>query len=258
MARPKALVTGASGGIGYALAECFARDGIDLILVARSKQKLEQIAVDWHAEYGIEARVMAKDLLDAEAAVQIYKELTAEKIQVDYLVNNAGFGGSGPFLETDLEREQLMMRLNMLTLTQLSKLFLRDMAQRGSGRVLNVASTAGFLPGPNMAVYYATKAYVLSLSEALANEMRGTGVSVTALCPGLTVSGFQDGAGINGLRLTKLGMMKSDTVARAGYKAMLKGKAIVVPGIRNKLMIQLLRMMPRTLVTRLVRFLQSS
>ncbi|HZC76160.1 MAG TPA: SDR family oxidoreductase, partial [Ktedonobacterales bacterium] len=189
-----ALVTGASSGIGEELARLFARDGYDLVLVARGKTQLEALAAELRQRHGVSLTVLATDLAQPAAAQAIYDELTRAGITVDVLVNNAGYATYGSFTEIPAETELAMLQVNMAALTHLCKLFLPPMVRRGSGRVLNVASTAAFQPGPLMAAYYASKAYVLSLSEALANELRGTGVTVTALCPGPTRSGFQSRA----------------------------------------------------------------
>src|SRR5919201_510439 len=186
-----ALITGASSGIGYELTQLFARDGYDLVLLARSQARLAQVADDLQHRYGVAVRVLAYDLAQPTAPTQIVAQLQQEDLAIEALVNNAGFATYGPFVATDLATELEMIQVNVVALTQLTKLLLPGMLQRRSGRILNVASTAAFQPGPLTAVYSATKAYVLSFSEALANEVRGSGVRVTALCPGPTRSGFQ-------------------------------------------------------------------
>ncbi|MEA2565364.1 MAG: uncharacterized protein QOD49_541, partial [Actinomycetota bacterium] len=187
---PLALVTGASGGIGEELARILARHGYDLVLVARSADKLAALAERLELDHGIQVRAIAKDLARPDAAAEIHEWLAAEGLTVDVLVNNAGMGLLGKFAEIGIEGDVEMLRLNVEAPTLLTRLLLPSMLERGSGRILNLASTAGFQPGPLMAVYYATKAYVLSFSEALANEVAGTGVTVTALCPGPTETGF--------------------------------------------------------------------
>jgi short-subunit dehydrogenase len=189
-----ALITGASGGIGLDLARLFAEGGYDVVLVARTESKLKELATELASKHGVSARAVAADLADPAAPAQLMERLKAEGVQVDVLVNNAGYGGYGTFAETELDAELKMIQLNISALTALSKAVLPGMLARKSGRILNVASTAAFQPGPLMAVYYATKAYVLSFSEALANETKGTGVTVTCLCPGPTKTGFQQQA----------------------------------------------------------------
>jgi uncharacterized protein len=255
--RNTALITGASSGIGFEFAHLFARDGHDLVLVARTENKLRDLASRLESEFGIVATVIAADLAKPNAAQEILVTLQVHEIEIDALVNNAGFGLGGPFVETDLQRELEMIQVNIVALTALTKLLLPAMVSRRSGRILNVASTAAFQPGPLMAVYYATKAYVLSFSEAIADELRGTGVTVTALCPGPTETGFAAVAGMESSRLFKMTKpMSSRDVARFGYEAMKSGKRVVIPGLRNKLLTQSLRVTPRRLVTTFVRKLQ--
>ena len=198
-----ALVTGASGGIGFELARILARNGYDLVLVARSAEKLASVAEGLQRDHGIDVRVIVKDLAIPGAAAEIHEVLAADGLAVDILVNNAGVGLSGKFAEIGFDAEIGMLRLNVESPTVLTRLLLPSMLERGSGRILNVASTAAFQPGPLMAVYYASKAYVLSLSEAIANEVARTGVTVTALCPGPTVTGFASHAGTEQSRLFK-------------------------------------------------------
>lgn len=254
-----ALVTGASGGIGLELAKLFAADRHDLVLVARSTDKLEAIAREFSAKHGIRARVFTADLSDPSACDRLYEAVRAEGLVVDTLVNNAGFGGYGDFWQTDLEHETRMMNLNVVSLVRLTKLFLRDMVRERRGRVLNVASTAAFQPGPLMAIYYATKAFVLSFSEAIADEARGTGVTVTALCPGPTDTGFRAAAGMKkSMLFSKHLNLPAGIVARQGYDGMKKGKTIVIPGFRNRLVATLVRFAPRKNVVRAVRKVQEA
>ena len=199
--RNTALITGASSGIGLELANLFARDGNDLVLVARSEGKLRQIASRLEGEFGIATRVLAADLAKPHAAQELVMTLNVHKVTIDALVNNAGFGLAGPFVATDLDKELEMIQVNIVALTELTKLLLPGMVTRRSGRILNLASTAAFQPGPLMAVYYATKAYVLSFSEAIADELRDSGVTVTALCPGPTDTGFAAVASLESSRL---------------------------------------------------------
>jgi short-subunit dehydrogenase len=254
-----ALITGASSGIGLDLARLFAKEGHDVVLVARSEGKLREIAAAIERDSDVKTHVLVADLAKPEAAQRIVDELRARAIDVGVLVNNAGFGLAGPFSETDLAKELEMIQVNVVALTQLTKLLLPAMVARRRGRVLNLASTAAFQPGPLMAVYYATKAYVLSFSEAIADELRDSGVTVTALCPGPTETGFADIANMTASRLFNLAKpMSSADVARAGYEAMKRGRRVVIPGIKNKLLTQSVRVSPRRMVTMIVRKLQES
>ena len=252
-----ALITGASSGIGLELARLFAADRSNLILVARSEDKLNTLANELSTRHGVNARVIRKDLTALEAPEELFAECQQANATVDVLVNNAGYGGFGLFAEMNQQFQLDMVQLNVTTLTHLTRLFVPGMLKRGFGRILNVASTAAFQPGPTMGVYYATKAFVLSLSEALATELARTGVTVTALCPGPTESGFQAAADLEGSRLLKFGMMSSAEVARIGYEAMNKGRVVVIPGVRNWLLAESVRFGPRALVRNIVRFVQA-
>ncbi len=251
-----ALVTGASGGIGEELARLFAADGHDLVLVARSRDKLARLAEELKEKHGVEARVLAADLARDEAPREIFDELQGAGVSVDALVNNAGVGSYGPFAETDLKSELGLLQVNVVALTHLTKLFLPGMLARRRGYVMNVASTAAFQPGPLMAVYYASKAYVLSFSEALTNECEGTGVVVSALCPGPTETGFVAAVGMAESKLFDRAVMDARTVAVAGYRGMLAGKSVVIPGFRNNLLARSIGFFPRNLVTKVVRGIQ--
>jgi short-subunit dehydrogenase len=253
-----ALITGASSGIGLDLAKLFAKDRSNLVLVARNEKALRDLADALTRDHGIKVRIIAKDLAIPAASDEIYAELVQEGTSIDVLVNNAGFGTHGFFVETDLPQELEEMQVNMVALTHLTKLFLQDMVKRRNGKILNVASTAGFQPGPLMAVYYATKAYVISLSEALANELNGTGVTVTCLCPGPTRTDFQRRAYMQRSRIGTQRLMDSETVARIGYQGMRQGKTLIVPGWDNKLLAQGSRFGPRKWVTAIVRKLNSN
>lgn len=253
--RQTALITGASSGIGADLARLFARDGYDLVLVARSEGKLHELA----KELGVTATVMATDLSKPGAAQQIADALVEKSINIDVLVNNAGFGLGGAFVEADLKTSVEMIQVNCIAVTELTRLLLPPMVSRNRGRILNVASTAAFQPGPYMAVYYATKAYVLSFSEAIADELRHTDVTVTALCPGPTATGFGNVAGVEEARLfTMMKPMSSAEVARKGFEGMKRGRRIVVTGMMNRLLVQSNRISPRRMVTTIVRKLQES
>lgn len=251
-----ALVTGASGGIGEELARLFAADGHDLVLVARSRDKLARLAAELEDAHGVSARVVASDLSRADSPREIFEELSGAGVAVDALVNNAGFGSYGLFAETDLEQELELLQVNVAALTHLTKLFLPAMLGRRRGYVLNVASTAAFQPGPLMAVYYASKAYVLSFSEALSNECEGTGVRVSALCPGPTETGFVAAAGMGDSKLFDRGAMSARAVAEAGYRGLLDGRRVVIPGLRNNLLARSIGLFPRGLVTKVVRGIQ--
>ncbi len=253
--RKVALVTGASGGIGKAIAECFARDQVDLIISARNESALNQIAADWKVRYGINVTVITADLAKPDGADTLHRNVKQQGLSVDYLVNNAGYGSFGVFSDSSLETELGMMTTNMTALTVLSKRFLPDLIAR-RGRLMNVASTAAFQPGPYMAVYYATKAYVLSFTEAIAAELSGSGVSVTAFCPGPTRSGFQDNAEMNHSALVKdKNLPGAESVGALGYQAMMAGKRVYIPGLLNKIMAFSVRFTPRNVITAMVKLM---
>jgi len=224
--------------------------------VARSHDKLAELAARLESEFRVKTLVIARDLSRPTAVDEIYEEVSAASMTVEMLVNNAGFPVFGLFAQTQLETELEMLHVNVIALTALTKLFLRGMVERQAGRILNLASTAAFEPGPLMAVYYASKAYVLSFSEALANELRGTGVTVTALCPGPTRTGFQKRGVMEASRLVQGQIADAKSVAVAGYRGMMSGKTIVIPGFGNKLIPWVVRVSPRGVVTRVVRRMQ--
>jgi uncharacterized protein len=256
--RETALVTGASGGIGEDLARLIAAGGRNVVLLARSADKLQTLAGQLSSAHGIEATVVAADLSESNATAQIVRTLGARGITVDVLVNNAGFAMSGSFASSDADQQLDMLQVNVMALTALTRACLPGMLERKRGRILNVASTAAFQPGPFMAVYYASKAYVLSLSEALAEEVAGSGITVTCLCPGPTHTGFQERAHAQRSRLFNLrSPMRSADVAQAGYDAMLAGRRIVTPGLMNKIGAQSIRFSPRALAVKLTRFLNT-
>lgn len=256
--RKTALITGASGGIGYALAKVFAGEGFNLVLVARGVESMQALAGELKAKNKIDTLVIAKDLTRPDAPKEIFEQIQQTGISIDALVNNAGYATYGNFAELDLARELDMIQVNIATLTHLTRLFLPGMLERKYGRILNVASTAAFQPGPLMAVYYATKAFVLSFSEAIADELDGSGVTVTALCPGPTASGFQQRANMEDSRLVSgKNLMTGETVARAGYKALMKGKRVEIPGRLNALMTLAPRFLPRKMVTKQVHKMQA-
>jgi uncharacterized protein len=249
--RKSALVTGASGGIGLELAKLLAADGKNLVLVARNAKKLEELACDLRIAHPVEVLVLACDLSDPAAPEQIWAALQERSITIDTLVNNAGYGIHGNLAENDPAEILNMIQLNVVALTNLTRLFLPGMLARRSGRILNVGSTGSFTPGPSMAVYCATKAYVLSFSEAIQAEVAGSGVQVTALCPGATDTGFQARAGVEDIRMLRSGMMTARKVAEIGYAGLKRGRAVVVPGLSNGLMIFLTRFSPRAWTTRI-------
>jgi len=251
-----ALITGASSGIGLELAHLFARDGYRLVLVARNRSILRQLGDDLQSRYSITVRIEPKDLAHPATPAELYQELQESGIVLDVLVNNAGFGGAGDFINTKWDHEAEMMQVNMVALTHLTKLFLPQIRAR-EGMIMNVASTAAFQPGPFMAVYYASKAYVLSFTEALAEELRGTGVKVSCLCPGPVKTNFQKRAYLDGTAMINSPLMIDvQEVARMGYEGLKQGKRIVIPGWKNRAGVELLRISPREMVTKVVRKLQ--
>ncbi|MEK7571970.1 MAG: SDR family oxidoreductase [Patescibacteria group bacterium] len=249
------LITGSSSGIGFELAKIFAANTYNLVLVARDKEKLLQSGKELQRE-GIEIYCMVKDLSDAKAPAKLYNELHHKGIKIDVLVNNAGFATYGLFTEIELEKELEELQVNIVTLTHLTKLFVRNMVKRKEGKILNVASTAAFLPGPLMAVYYASKAYVLSFSEALANELMGTGVSLSVLCPGPTDTGFVKKAHLESSKLFSGENMKASLVAQIAYEGLMNNKTLIVPGIKNRIGVEISRFVPPSLAAKVARSLQ--
>jgi len=254
--RKTALITGASFGIGLEFARIFAREGYNLVLVARSADRLRQLASEVEKAHGVRSLILATDLTEPGASAYVLDQTTRAGIQVDVLVNNAGFGQYGFFAENDLEQCLRQIQLNVTTLTHLTRLYLPGMIERRNGRILNVASTAAFQPGPLMAVYFASKAYVLHLSEALANELYGSGVTVTCLCPGATATEFHKRAHATSMNLLKFGAMDARTVAEDGYRALIAGKPVMISGFKNWLLAQSVRFSPRCLVTAIARKIQ--
>ena len=252
-----ALITGASSGIGLEFAKKFAKEKNNLLLVARSEGKLQELALELQNKYAIIVKVMKADLSKMEEVQRVYDNCKSENIEVEYLINNAGFGDFGFFIESDWTKIEQMLDLNIKSLTKMCRLFIPDMVHRKSGKVLNVASTAAFQPGPTMAAYYASKSYVLFLSEAIYNEIQGTSVSLTCLCPGATESGFQAAADMKESRLVKgKKLPTSQEVAEFGYKAMMKNKMTVIHGTYNAIMANSIRFTPRKVVLALVRKIQ--
>ncbi len=259
--RQTVLVTGASSGIGLEVAREAAAEGNDVVLVARSADKLEKLAAELRAAHGVTVRIVAKDLGAPGAPAEIVGELDRAGVRIDVLVNNAGIGTWGRFADSDPREELAELQLNVVALTHLTRLVLAGMVARRHGRILNVASTAAFQPGPLMATYYASKAYVLSFSEALDHELAGTGVRVTTLCPGPTTSGFQARARMQNARLVSggvLGMMDAATVARAGWRGMKRGKRMVIPGLMNWMVAESVRFAPRRMATAIAASLNAS
>jgi len=240
-----ALVTGASAGLGRDYARLFAADGHDVVLVARRGDRLEQLAREIASATSVETHVVAIDLAARGAARKIEAEIRARGITIDFLVNNAGFGSTGPFAGADVVKQLEMIQVNVVALVELTRLFLPEMLVRGRGRILNVGSTAGFQPGPFMAIYYATKGFVNSFTEALSYELAGTGVTATVSCPGATATEFAGHAGNADSWLFRIGAADSMAVAREGYAAMMAGTPMVVHGLTNKLGVQVLRVSPR-------------
>lgn len=245
-----ALITGASSGIGLEFARLFAKDHVNLVLVARNESALQALKTELQETYGIKVFVIAKDLSESDASPYIYSICEKEQLQVDYLINNAGFGYAGAFATQPYTNSAQMIRLNMEALTSLTQLFGSQMVNRKNGYVLNVASIAGFLSGPGMAVYFATKNYVVAFSEALQSEWKKQGVSVTTLCPGPTQSAFFDRANMHAMSMLKYFPIPSaPEVAHFGYVAMKKRKGVVIHGFANKLQVFLNRFIPRSLST---------
>jgi short-subunit dehydrogenase len=253
--RPVALVTGASSGIGLELARVLAGDGHDLVLVARSEGPLHALAAELAQRHGANATVVPADLAEADAAAEVAAAVAGHGLAVDVLVNNAGVGLLGAFAGADRDRQLAMLQLNITSLTDLTHRFLGGMLERGRGRIVNVASTAAFQPGPLMAVYYATKAYVLAFSLGLAEEVAGSGVTVTALCPGPTSTGFQRSSsfGERGEWVRNLPTPDAAAVAAAGWRGAVRGRGIVIPGVMNKLSAQGTRLLPRRAAARVAK-----
>ncbi len=243
-----ALITGASSGIGYELANVFAKHGFGLVIVARDKERLGRVKKEIEGMFQIPVEVISSDLARPQSASEIVALVEKQGLTVDVLVNNAGFNEYGLFSETRLEKETEMIQTNIASLTGLTKLLLPGMIRRGRGRIMNVGSTGSFVPVPKNAVYAATKAYVLSFSEAIAEELKGTGVTVTTLCPGATMTRFAERAGMGDVKLFQSGVMDPATVAKIGYRALMRGKRSVVAGWANKIMVSSMQFVPTCLV----------
>lgn len=252
-----ALITGASSGIGKELARIHAKTGGNLVIIARSEDKLNDLRGELERAHGVEVQVIVKDLTEDNAVQEVYDDVKNKGIKVDYLINNAGFGGHGKFYERDWEDDLAMIQLNVVALTALSRKFLPDFVNRNSGRILNVSSTASLMPGPLQAVYFATKAYVTSFSNAIAEELSDTNVTVTALLPGATDTDFAKTSNTSDTDLFKNPFSAND-VAQSGYDAMLDGKLEVMAGLTfgQKIMMKTLAITPKKLVMKQVRKLQ--
>jgi uncharacterized protein len=251
------LITGASGGIGSDLARILANDKHNLVLIARNEAKLNEIKISLENEFGIDVIVYAIDLSVPDAAEKLFENILKENIQINILINNAGFGDFSAFAESDMAKQEMMINLNILALAKLTRLFLPEMIKSGNGRILNVASVAAFMPGPLMSVYYASKSFVLSFSYAISNELKGSGVTVTVLCPGPTDTGFVEAASLGESKLFKI--MKpvpSSEVAKYAYRYMMKGRLLAIPGFMNKIMWTAVRFSPRKTLTSVVRKIQ--
>jgi len=252
-----ALITGASNGIGLEIARVHASKGGNLVLVARNTTRLDEIKAELESNFKIQVYTIGKDLSTTNSAQEVYEEISSRNIQIDYLINNAGFGDFGMFVDGDWSKQLQMINLNITTLTLFTKLYLNDMVKRGNGKIMNVASTAAFQSGPIMAIYFATKAYVLSFSEAVDNEVREHGVTVTTLCPGATESGFQTAAAMEESNLVKgKKLPTSKEVAEYGYASMIKGKTVAIHGLMNNILTNSVRFTPRKLVVKIMRKLQ--
>lgn len=252
-----ALITGASRGIGLELAKVHASKKGDLVLVARDREKMEKIKKGLEDKFGVRVYAILKDLSTPFSSKEVYNEVKKLGLRIDYLINNAGIGNHGFFFKTDWKKEEQMIELNVKTLTHLTKLYLKDMVKEGSGRIMNVASTAAFQPGPLMSVYYASKAYVLHFSEAVDNEARERGVTVTTLCPGPTSTGFAFAANaVDSPVFKNKKLPTAKHVAEYGYAAMLKGKPVAIHGVKNRFLAFLNRLAPRSWSVRILRKMQ--
>ena len=257
MAKETVLITGASSGIGWELTKLFAADKSDLVLVARREERLTELTKLLKSEHDVDVFIIPKDLSNKTAPKQIFSELKKEKIDIDVLVNNAGFGARGPAVELGTDLQVDMVQVNLASLTHLTLLFLPGMIERGRGGILNVGSLAGFQPGPNLAVYYASKAYVLSFTEALSEEVTNPDIKISCLAPGPVRTEFGSKSDLDDSLLFKLSLMDVKPVARAGYEGFRRGKVIIIPGIKQKITPFFLRLLPRSLVRKIVKSLQS-
>ncbi|MEE8299562.1 MAG: SDR family oxidoreductase [Thermodesulfobacteriota bacterium] len=257
MAKETVLITGASSGIGMGLAKLFAADGSDLVLVARREDRLNELAEELKSEHGIEVHVLPKDLSKKTSPKEIFNHLKKEKIEIDVLVNNAGFGSRGTVSELDTDLQVDMVQVNAAALTHLTSLFLPGIIERGQGGILNVGSLAGFQPGPNLAVYFATKAYVLSFTEALAEEISNPNIKVSCFAPGPVKTEFGEKSDLEDSLLFKMSLMDLEPAVKAGYEGFRKGKTIVIPGLKQQIVPFLNRFTPRLIVRKIAKKLNS-
>ena len=257
MANETALITGASSGIGKEFARLFAADDSNLVLVARREDRLKALADELKSEFGVDVFILQKDLAEKNAPREIFETLQKEGMEIDVVVNSAGFGARGSFADLGEEAQIDMLQVNVVALTHLTRLFLPGIIERGRGGILNVGSLAGFQPGPNLSVYYATKAYVLSFTEALSEEIKNPDIKITCLAPGPVRTEFGSKSELDDSLLFKLSLMDVEPVVKAGYEGFRKGKVIVVPGIKQQLIPFLIRFTPRFLVRKIVKSLQS-
>lgn len=257
MANETALITGASSGIGMELARLFAADDSNLVLVARREDRLRALADELKSEFGVDVFILPKDLSEKNAPREIFDTIQKENIQIDVVVNSAGFGARGAVVDLDADMQTDMIQVNIAALTHLTRLFLPGIIERGRGGILNVGSLAGFQPGPNLAVYYATKAYVLSFTEALSEEIKNPNIKITCLAPGPVRTEFGSKSELDDSLLFKLSLMDAEPVVKAGYVGFRKGKVIVLPGFKQKIIPFMLRFIPRFLVRKIVKSLQS-
>lgn len=257
MERQTALITGASSGIGVELARLAATNRHDVVLVAKDADRLAHVATSLRNAHGVDCWVVPMDLAKPAAYTQLAEELASRNIDVDILINNAGFGSRGRFLSLDLQRQLDMIQVNLTSVVALTRMLMPGMLERKRGRVLNVASTAAFQPGPNMAVYYATKVFLLHFSEGLSEELAGTGIGVTCLCPGPTRTGFAARANVDRLRAFRLTAMEAADVAEAGWRGLMAGRAVVIPGFRNKLVALSAQVAPRWIARKVAHALQA-
>lgn len=252
-----ALITGVTSGIGRQLTYLFAQDGYNLVLVARNKQKLDVLEEELKQKYRLSTTGIIMDLSEPNAPQEVFKDVKRRDIAVDVLVNNAGFNVYGPLHKTDLLEQQKLLQVNLITPTHLTKLFLPGMLERGGGKVMFVGSTGSFMPVAYDAIYGATKAYILSFSEGLAQELCGTGVTVTCLCPGATQTEFAEKAGMTRTRLFNTGVMDAKVVAQVGYRGLMAGKPVVIAGFYNKIQVQAMKFTPGFIAAPLTRYIMS-
>lgn len=257
MAKETVLITGASSGLGMELAKLFAADGSDLVLVARREERLIELADELKSTHDIEVHVLPKDLSKKTAPKEIFSHLNKEKIQIDVVVNNAGFGNKGHIADLDIDLQLNMIQVNLVALTHLTRLFIPGIIERGYGGILNVGSLAGFQPGPNLAVYFATKAYVLSFTEALAEEISNPNIKISCLAPGPVKTEFGEKSDLEDSLLFKVSLMDMEPVVKAGYEGYRKGQTIVIPGIKQQIVPFLNRFTPRLLVRKIAKKLNS-